>query len=157
MITFKSADNIIDFKIVFDFLNKDTIYPNFHHWFWNKVVPSVLINNDKIIICYSNKKFTGISIIKNYGEEKLRCFKMDNDFKKSIYVIKFLKFTLLHFINKKPLLSVSEDNFHLFSRIFINFFNFELVQVYKGLYSKGKLEYQFNGKKDDLKKTGLPY
>ena len=65
--------------------------------------------------------------------------------------------TLLHFINKKPLLSVSEDNFHLFSRIFINFFNFELVQVYKGLYSKGKLEYQFNGKKDDLKKTGLPY
>lgn len=157
MINFKYAENIIDFKIVFDFLNEENDYPNIHYWFWNKVVPSVLINNDKIILCYSDNNLAGISIIKNYGEEKLRCFKMKEKYKKSIYVMKFFKFTMTHFNNKKPLLSVSENNFHLFSRIFINIFEFELVQVYKGLYSKGKLEYQFNGKKDDLKKTELPY
>ena len=34
-----------------------------------------------------------------------------------------------------------------YSRIFINRYNFDLTHVYKGLYRKNKLEYEFNGNK----------
>lgn len=47
----------------------------------------------------------------------------------------------------KPLCSVSSDMFNNYSRIFINKYQFDLTHVYNGVYSKGKLEYEFNGNK----------
>ena len=69
----------------------------------------------------------------------------------------------LHLIDKslellecdKPLVSVSEDMLHQFSRIFINRYQFDMTYVHKGIYLPNKLEYQFNGIEKSLKiKTG---
>ena len=40
-----------------------------------------------------------------------------------------------------------------YSRIFVNRYDFDLSHVYKGLYRKGKLEYEFNGGKTLTEKT----
>ena len=57
----------------------------------------------------------------------------------------------------KPLASVSETMINEFSRIFINRYNFDLTYVHKGLYSKKQLEYQFNGERNSLITTSLPF
>ena len=46
----------------------------------------------------------------------------------------------------KPLCSVSEKMINDYSRIFINRYKFDISHVYKGLYKKGELEYEFNGR-----------
>lgn len=157
-IHFKYAENIIEYNLVYNLL-KDVqdIYPDFHFWYFNKVLPSVMLKNDKIILCYCGDDVVGFAITKTNEEEKLRCFRILPKYQKTRFVLKFFDFVLKEFKNRKPLLSVSEDYFHSFSRLFINHYKFNLTKVYKNLYKKNKLEYEFNGENSDLEKTFFPY
>lgn len=55
--------------------------------------------------------------------------------------------------NDKPVVSVAEEMINDFSRIFVNRYDFDMTYVYKNLYRKNKLEYEFNGKNDLKKKS----
>ena len=46
---------------------------------------------------------------------------------------------------RKPGVTVSEEMINLYSRTFVKRYGFELTDVTKGRYRRGKLEYGFNG------------
>lgn len=156
---FKLATSMVQLSQTYNILKQlGDYYPDFHYWFYNKVVPGVNLNKDKVILGYSRNKLVGVSIIKDdNSEKKLRALRIAPEFQKNGYGLYLMDKSLELLKTDKPLLSVSQDMLHDFSRLFIERYEFDLTRVHKNLYKKGKLEYQFNGEKDSLVKSGLPY
>lgn len=146
MLEFKTITNIIQAKECLNILKSlNTYYPHFDYWFWNKVVPDSLNQNGEIIIALKKNIIVGVSIIKNNEQEqKLRCLRIKDEYQNKGYGLYLIDESLKRLNNDKPLLTVSEDMFPSYSRIFINKYNFEMTYVHKNLYKKNKLEYEFN-------------
>jgi len=125
-------------------------YPDFHFWFWNKVVPGIWLKQDRIFLYFKNGEIIGCSIIKKGREDKLRAVRISKKYQKRGYGLWVIDHALKMLNNDKPLVSVSEVLMHDFSRMFINRYDFDLVHVHKGLYLRGHLEYQFNGDENSL-------
>ena len=98
-------------------------------------------------------ELVGISIIKKDKEKKLCALRVNDKFKNRGYGLYMLDESLKRLEVDKPLCSVSEEMINEYSRIFVNRYDFDLSHVYKGLYRKGKLEYEFNGGKTLTEKT----
>lgn len=130
-----------------------SMYPNFEDWFWNKVVPGVINGEDKIIIGLKNGNIVGVSMLKNHGEKKLRALRVNDIYQKKGYGLYLIDKSLEILETEKPLVSVSEEMINDYSRIFINRYNFSMTHVYKGLYRKRILEYEFNGQEKLNKKS----
>ena len=130
-----------------------SMYPGFEDWFWNKVVPGVINEEDKIIIGLKNGNMVGVSMLKNHGEKKLRALRVNDIYQKRGYGLYLIDKSLEILGTDKPLVSVSEEMINEYSRIFINRYNFSMTHVYKGLYRKGILEYEFNGQEELNKKS----
>lgn len=121
----------------------DTFYPNIQDWFVNTVVPGICLNNDNLLLAKENNKIIGIALSKSGLENKLRCIRVSKDYENSGLGIKLIDKSL-DLIGPKPLVTVSEELLHSYSRIFVNRYGFNLTNVYKGKYRKNKLEYFFN-------------
>ena len=81
---------------------------------------------------------------KYYNDEtKLRCIRVHQEYANKGIGVKLID-TALSIIGDKPLVSVSEELIHSYSRIFVNRYGFKLTEVLKGKYRQNKLEYYFN-------------
>jgi len=109
-------------------------YSEFSSWYWNKVVPNVILRLDKVIMAYNRGSLVGISIIKKGNENKLRVLRIEPKYQKKGYGLHLIDKSLEILECDKPLVSVSEDMLHQFLRIFINRYQFDMTYVYKGLY-----------------------
>ena len=150
---FKNATSIMELYEIYHLIKDlDNQYPNFYDWYWNKVVPNVLINNDEVIIGFKNNLLVGISIIKKESN-KLCAVRILDEFKNKGFGLHLIDESLKRLNNDKPLCSVSDKMINDYSRIFINKYNFDMTFVYKNLYNKDSLEYEFNGNKQLKIKT----
>lgn len=131
----------------------DAYYPEFNHWFWNKVVPSVITSDSNIILAEQHDQIVGVSIVKAGGEPKIRCLRVRQDYAGRGVGVHLIDRSLRLLDHDKPIVTVPEEKMHDLSRILINRFSFDLLKVDKGLYRPGKLEYQFNGHSDQRTKT----
>lgn len=122
-------------------------YPDIEYWYVNKVVPGLITGNDKLLIARdSNFNITGIALGKQtVDESKLRCVRVHPDYQQSGLGIRLIDGMLDLIGERKPGVTVAEEMFHLYSRAFIKRYGFELSDVTKGRYRRGKLEYGFNG------------
>lgn len=147
MITYRNIKNIGEAKQCLDILNSlNSYYPEFNHWYWNKVVPDAFNDIGEIIVCLKNEDIIGVSILKNTNnEKKLRCLRIKEEYQNKGYGLYLIDECLKRLKTDKPLLTVSEDMFPSFARIFINKYHFDISYVHKNLYKKNKLEYEFNG------------
>lgn len=144
---YKEANTLVDYLETLDLIKVlGNYYPNFNHWYWNKVIPRIEDNINTIIMGYNKNQLVGISIIKNSEDEKKLCaLRVKDEFKNKGYGLHMIDKSLNLLNTDKPLCSVSSDMINDYSRIFINKYQFDLTYVYNGLYTKGKLEYEFNG------------
>ena len=129
------------------------LYPNFSDWFFDKVIPGVILGKDKVILLEKNNEIAGISIIKKGDENKLRCVRVSEKYQRTGLGLYLIDESLKQLDCAKPVVSVAEEMMHDFSRMFINRYDFDLSHVYNGLYRKGKLEYEFNGNENLAKKS----
>lgn len=151
---FKSATNLLELKESYKILSAlENSYPDFYNWYWNKVVPGILTKDDDLILAYSRNELVGISILKNSEEKKLRALRITDKFQNKGYGLYLIDESLKRLDTDKPLCSVSDKMINDYSRIFINKYNFDLTHVYKNLYNKDSLEYEFNGNKQLKIKT----
>lgn len=152
---FRNATNLLELKASYQILSKlENSYPNFYDWYWNKVVPGILTKDDELILAYNKNELVGISIIKNnIDEKKLRALRISDKFQSKGYGLYLIDESLKRLEIDKPLCSVSDKMINEYSRIFINRYSFDLTHVYKNLYTKNSLEYEFNGNKELKNKT----
>lgn len=124
------------------------IYPDISHWYNNKVIPRVMLGEDIVIVAKSkNNEIIGFAIGKKTEKEsKLCCLMVLPEFRGKGYAVKLINHIIDELNDDYPHCSVSEDLFHIYSKIFINHFKWSLDDVVSGIYHKGKLEYFFNGK-----------
>ena len=83
-----------------------------------------------------------MSLVK-YEEKKLCTLKVFDEFQNKGYGLKLFEKSFDALNTDKPFLTVSEEKYLEFEKIF-KYFNFELTSVKKGLYRNNKLEYFFN-------------
>lgn len=123
----------------------DQFYPEIEHWYINKVIPGIMLGDDKLVIARKNNQIAGISLGKVDGSEtKLRCIRVHPDFQQSGLGIKLIDKMLDLIEDDKPGVTVSEEMFHLYSRMFMKRYGFKLSDVTKGQYRPRKLEYLYN-------------
>ena len=153
-IEFINGNSIIELHQAFKQIeNLSNSYPGFYDWYWNKVTPGINSGTNELIMGLFKNELVGISIIKKGEEKKLCALRVNDKFKNRGYGLHMLDESLKRLGIDKPLCSVSEDMINDYSRIFVNRYDFDLSHVYKGLYRKGKLEYEFNGDKTLTEKT----
>ena len=152
---FRNATNLLELKASYQILTKlEESYPDFYDWYWNKVVPGILTNQDQLILAYNKNDLVGISILKNNPDEKkLRALRITEKFQSKGYGLYLIDESLKRLETDKPLCSVSNKMIDDYSRIFINRYKFDLTYVYKNLYTKDSLEYEFNGQRELKNKT----
>lgn len=116
-------------------------YPEFNQWL-SKLTPG---DDTPILTAHRNGNLVGICIGKKTIEEtKLRMIRVHPDFQKTGLGIRMIDSMLGLLECDKPHVTVPEEMLHQFSRPFINRYGFDLDEVAKGMYRKGKLEYVFN-------------
>lgn len=152
---FRNASNLLELKASYQILTKlEEAYPDFYDWYWNKVVPGILTKQDQLILAYIKNELVGISILKNNpNEKKLRALRITEKFQSKGYGLYLIDESLKRLETDKPLCSVSNKMIDDYSRIFINRYKFDLTYVYKNLYTKDSLEYEFNGQRELKNKT----
>lgn len=154
MLTFKNANSIIDLKNTYEILTKlENSYPDFYDWYWNKIIPDTLLGKGQVILAYNKNDLVGVSIIKDNEEKKLRALRITDQYQNKGYGLYLIDESLKRLECDKPLCSVSENMINDYSRIFVNRYGFDLTHVYKNLYLKNNLEYEFNGRKELKIKT----
>ena len=152
---FKKVTTLVELhKLKQSLLDLNQYYPDFAHWYMNKVIPSVILNNDEVILAMRHNEIAGISIVKQ-SEKKLRCLRVFPNYQKSGTLMYLIDESLKILDTDKPSCSVPEELIHGYSRTFVNRYFFDLTYVHKGLYRRNKLEYQFNGDERTLKESEL--
>lgn len=117
-------------------------YPDFRSWYYKKVIPDILNNQRDFILEYRQDKIVGLSLVK-YEERKLCTLKVFDEYQNKGYGLKLFEKSFEALDTDKPFLTVSEEKYVEFEKIF-KYFNFELTSVKNGLYRNDKIEYFFN-------------
>lgn len=126
-------------------LDLSKLYPGFAHWFDHKVQPGVKLGERSVIAAISANRLVGAAIVKTTPyEEKLCCLRVVNDLKGSGLGLKLFERSFEVLRNESPLLSISEENYDAFAKIFRHY-GFEFAKAYDGIYRPRKLELSFNG------------
>lgn len=145
-----------NFKYIIDLIFKELTkfnynlkdcYPQFNDWFQNKVIYGLYKNEREIILKWRNNKIAGISIIKNNNienEKKICCLRVNEEFQNKGLGIFLFKESMERLETEKPLLSINENKIFLFNDIF-NYFKYEKVKEYNGIYLPNEKEISYNG------------
>jgi GNAT superfamily N-acetyltransferase len=147
MIQYVRAAKLVDTMQAFKLLDGlNDFYPEFGHWYTNKVMPGVMMGRDILMLARDKHQVIGVALGKrNAHETKLRCVRVLPEYQQRGTGIHLIEKMLTALDDDKPSCTVAEEMFHQFSRPFINLFDFDLSKVEKGMYRPGKLEYVFNG------------
>jgi len=144
MIEIHKTVNPVEAMLALPFIASiDTYYPNIREWYVNTVVPGICTGNDILLVAKARGSIAGIVLAKTGEEQKLRCIRVADTYRGLGLGIKLID-TALELIGDKPLVSVSQELLHDYSRMFVNRYGFLLSDVVKGKYRQGKLEYFFN-------------
>lgn len=123
----------------------ENYYPDFQHWYVNKCMPGIIVGSDTLLLARDKNQIVGVALGKrNAHETKLRCVRVLPEYQSRGVGIHLIDHMLRRLDCDKPHCTVSEELLHLYSRPFINRFDFDLSEVSKGHYRAGKLEYIFN-------------
>jgi GNAT superfamily N-acetyltransferase len=123
----------------------DQLYPDFEYWYINQMMPGLVTGNDIMLLSKDNGRVIGVALGKQTAEEtKLRCVRVLPEYQNKGTGLHLIERMLKLLDNDKPSCTVAEEMFHMYSRAFINHFDFILSKVEKGLYRPGKMEYVFN-------------
>jgi GNAT superfamily N-acetyltransferase len=119
----------------------ENYYPDFQYWFTNKCLPGILVGSDVLIVAREHNQVVGAALGKKSKDEvKLRCISVLPSHQNRGTGLHLID-RMLHLLDEdKPLCTVSEEMLHLYSRAFINRYQFDLASVEKGMYRKGKWE-----------------
>ena len=123
----------------------DQYYPDISNWYHYRIVNELNDSNCILLHAYQNEKLVGVSIAKKGIDPKLRCVRISKELESSGLGIKLINRTLDEMETDKPMVTVSEELFHQYSRAFHHYYDFKIEQVLKGLYRENKLEYIYNG------------
>ena len=118
-------------------------YPNFENWYYTNVIPSVLNGDKEFILEIRNSKIVGLAIIK-HSEKKLCHLSIFDEYKNKGYGLKLFEKSFQALGTNKPYLTVSEEKYIEFKRIF-NYYGFKLKDKKLNVYRENKYEYYFNG------------
>lgn len=144
MVKIEQTNNFTETILALPFISSiDTYYPDISNWYVNTVIPGIVTGKDILLLAKDNNKIVGIALAKNNDETKLRCIRVHQEYANKGIGVKLID-TALSIIGDKPLVSVSEELIHSYSRIFVNRYGFKLTEVLKGKYRQNKLEYYFN-------------
>ena len=119
-------------------------YPNFKYWFYSKVITDILEDKRRILLEIRNNEIAGIAIVKNTPEEKKLCtLRVTNKYQNKGIGLKLFERAFEELNTSKPFLTVSEEKYKEFEKIF-KYYGFELTNRVKDYYRKGKSELFFN-------------
>ncbi|WP_144106682.1 GNAT family N-acetyltransferase [Paraburkholderia sp. BCC1886] len=146
MITFRRSHAFVDAvraKTLLDSLS--VYYPEFEYWYVNQCMPGIVTGNDVLVVAEAHHQLIGVGLGKaRDGETKLRCIRVAPPYQSRGIGLRLVDRMLRELDHDKPHCTVCEEMFHSYSAPFINRYGFDLSQVSKHLYRRGKLEYVFN-------------
>lgn len=148
MITLETTTSFVPAFSALPFIKSlNQYYPDIEYWYVNKVIPGLTLGNDKLIVARDEHfNIAGIALGKlSDAEAKLRCVRVHPDHQNGGLGIRLIDNMLELIGERKPGVTVSEEMINLYSRAFVKRYGFELSDVSKGRYRRGKLEYGFNG------------
>jgi hypothetical protein len=123
----------------------EALYPSFHAWYWDKVVPDTMSGNRKIFISLTQEKISGIVIAKRtQSERKLCTIWTPRSFRHSGVATRILRNAIDWLGSERPLISIPEDRISEF-RPLVTRWNFSCTQVLRSYYRPGMIEFVFNG------------
>ncbi|RDU74583.1 GNAT family N-acetyltransferase [Helicobacter anseris] len=119
-------------------------YPNFDLWYFTNVLPSLLRKEKQILTIKDEKNLKGVAIVKNTPEEKKICtLRVIEKYQNRGIGIKLFEKSFEALQTRTPLLSVSEEKYPDFKKIF-DYYGFKLTSIKKDYYRIGIQEYFFN-------------
>lgn len=147
MIKLESATTFVTAFSALPFIQSlNRYYPDIEYWYVNKVVPGLIVGNDKLLVAHDNGNIAGIALGKASDDEaKLRCVRVHPDYQNGGLGIRLIDEMLDLIGERMPGVTVAEEMINLYSRAFVKRYGFNLSDVTKGRYRQGKLEYGFNG------------
>lgn len=121
-------------------------YPNFSTWFSNKVVPDVLGGKRIIVIAsdVKSKELIGVMILKNSTEKKICTLRVVAGHRGQGIGTELIKYALDYFDGAHPLVTVPEEHFTEYDKLFKSF-GFKEMYAYSGYYRQDKIEHAYNG------------
>lgn len=119
-------------------------YPEFHHWFWHKVVPGYENNTRGIFVRADGNRITGIAIAKRGLERKLCTLWVDEAFRDRGLAGSLADEAFNWLQTRKPLFSVSKKKLNEF-RGLLRSWDFGSGVQYEGYYHQSATEIVFNG------------
>lgn len=127
-----------------DLAHLSALYPEFDRWFESRVVPGLHAGSRRILLRHVDSQLGGIAILKSGEESKLCCLRVAPALQGTGFGLRLFddSFDLLG--TSRPLLSVAEEQFPQFKRVF-DHFGFEFGARYDGLYRPSRTEFSFNG------------
>lgn len=120
-------------------------YPNFHNWYYDKVVPGLFSRERKLLVYCVDDKISGVVILKDSGEEKKICtIRVHPAFRRQGIGKKMIEESFELLDTAHPVISVSSERIHQFRKI-LQYFGFKLEGKYSNFYMPEVTEYVFNG------------
>lgn len=121
-------------------------YPDILSWYKQKFINSKSLSNKVLIACNDKNKIIGFCLgKKSESETKLRCIYVIPEYRGKGIGIRLIDEMLIELDDKYPVVTVSEELLHMYSYLFISKYKWKIIDIQKGLYRIGKLEYFFNG------------
>lgn len=142
--------SLADLLRVEDFLcDLNGYYPGFSDWYVNRVMPSAIISRQGLILAQDDGNLVGVALYRPGIKAKLRCVRVRPDYQARGLGLRLID-KALHTLNcDKPAVTVPQELWHDYARIFVERYDFDLTRVVKGMYRPGKLEYMFNTKDEE--------
>ncbi|CCO47129.1 hypothetical protein VIBNISOn1_230028 [Vibrio nigripulchritudo SOn1] len=119
-------------------------YPDIDSWFLNTVIPGLSDGSRKIFAHVRQNEIISLAIAKKSSDEKKICtVRVSPEFNGIGLGVKLFKLSMDWLETSTPHLTVSEDNYPKFERIFKHF-GYRLTSTHNSLYQEGKVELLFN-------------
>ncbi|WP_218022564.1 GNAT family N-acetyltransferase [Pseudomonas frederiksbergensis] len=120
-------------------------YPEFNQWLDHKVIPGLVSGERSILLEHSRGQLAGLAIVKDDSvEQKLCCLRVLPKFQGTGVGLKLFERSFEALNNSAPLLSIAEEQKHVFEKLF-KYYGFELAKKYYSYYRPRKDELSFNG------------
>lgn len=123
-----------------------SVYPNILDWYDNTVVPSLTpLGNGCIFVAMNKDDIAGYIILKNTEiEKKIRHIMVLPQYRRNHIGSRLILKAFEYLGTRTPKITVSEDNINGLQPL-LDKYKFELTDIVKDIYIKGKDEYIFNG------------